>query len=69
MAVGPKSSKTGVYGGSGATKVLQIDHYGFMKRSIVEGGRGGGGGGPDLVFQGTLGQVFVYRTPYGKYEK
>ena len=60
MAVGPKSSKTGVYGGSGATKVLQIDHYGFMKRSIVEGG----GVGPDFMFQGTLGQVFMYWTPY-----
>ena len=34
----------------------------FMKGSIVEGG---GWGGPDLLFQGTLGQELLYWTPYG----
>ena len=44
----------------------QLGHYFFMKRSIVEGGRGGGGVGPELLFQGTVGQELLYWTPYGK---
>ena len=39
-----------------------------MKATIVEGG-GGGGVGPDFVFQGTLKQEFVFRTPYGYWFK
>ena len=40
----------------------QLGHYFFMKGSIVEGG--GGVVGPDLLFQGTLGQELLYWTPY-----
>ena len=43
----------------------QLGHDFVMKGSIVEGG-GGGGVGPDLLFQGTLGQELLYRTPYAQ---